>query len=225
MSAQDAAASSFWQKHGRRVLFCACLLLSPARANSLKREFTFNSAAGIRRYPYLEFAGFSDKLLPVIEECQVVRGQRKRDSLLFAGLKMNAAETLQFPDGLAYARHQIANIELHNFVGFTRPGVCDVSRDSEPPSHWECRVREMQFGIFEGGVREAISKRIFRREIDIDVLRCIAGGIDRISHGNSERAGGRGASGVEMRIVDWHLAHCAWECDRKFAGGHRATSQ
>ncbi len=65
----------------------------------------------------MERARFCNRLHIAAEEGQVIRLQFEIDGNGLAWLQAHTPKALQFLDGSGDARHEITNIELHNFVG------------------------------------------------------------------------------------------------------------
>src|SRR5437868_10902019 len=80
-------------------------------------------------------------------------------------------------------------------------------------------------GILKVSVREAISKRIFRCEVDIHVLRRVADGVQGVTHRNSQLIRGSGTARIEMRIVDGDLSDSSWKRHGQLSGWDRVTEE
>ena len=134
----------------------------------LKTRSLYIAAVGSNHY--MELAGFVYILYVVVVELQQFGGNGEGHLLAFAFFQVDALEAFQLFHGAGNAAHQVADIELYDFICIVVTRIGYGYGSGQLAVRIQLLGAERDVTVLEGGVAQAIAERIQRVVAHIQVV-------------------------------------------------------
>jgi hypothetical protein len=112
----------------------------------------------------VKLARLGGQLHSPIVKGQVIRPDREFDAAAFARPQPDSLEPLQLPDRTGHAAHEVADVQLHDFVGLDIAGIPDDRPHRDGFTERQLAAADLDVRVAEPGVGQPVAERVLGRE-------------------------------------------------------------
>ena len=174
----------------------------------LKTRSLYIAAVGSNHY--VELAGFVYILYVVVVELQQFGGNGEGHLLAFAFLQVDALEAFQLFHGAGNAAHQVADIELYDFICIVVARIGYGYGSGQLAVRIQLLGAERDVTVLEGGVAQAIAEGVQRVVTHIQVV---------AAELLEPFAFFQRTAGILVIVCHRQLAHILWESGGQLTAG------